>query len=568
MPITIDGIPVNELVEQFLFELRGEEGTGENVALSRDDVLLLMDLDDNSNINEDDFRLYQSRVGQDSALFNQSQFLLFADDLIDSRICDHASEEQYTVTANQPIATFNLGSSEQACIAQNLTSFLSSIDFDQANQRIHPTTYGSTPIYDTHESREVEIRGRLARATDLSSEARLAVRFFMYNERLPLDLVEQLFASQPSLLPQLRTLGLVITQEVNGETLYQMNNLTLVSHRLPNNEVMYLFSDLPHHLQRDHFREATAQVSQTSYILLNYLQDQYRVNGEDAHQGLMADFGSGTGILALAMLRMYPGITEAMAVEIDPQSMNLSRFNAMLSGVEDRWTVVNNDPISNFTQALDSRELDLAISNPPFNVAAEANSEEFTDFGDGGDVGLEVTSIFLNEALPNLREGARFIAYSHLPYNQERDYFLVSHLREHFSGYSLTLGELQLDSLRTSAEEYARGFSVYLSEERRFHRLLEAQARMGSANLLMGLSHIGRAPVDEALAAAIEEHLAQQHIAGFRPMIWSLTQGEDASVAVQEIEVVLPYFNPSRHNRPVRRPPGGVFIQQELLPVR
>jgi ribosomal protein L11 methyltransferase len=58
---------------------------------------------------------------------------------------------------------------------------------------------------------------------------------------------------------------------------------------------------------------------------------------ERSYQDLV-DVGCGTGVLALAGLKL--GIERAVALDIDPQALNLSRINGQLNGLASRLVLV------------------------------------------------------------------------------------------------------------------------------------------------------------------------------------------------------------------------------------
>lgn len=53
------------------------------------------------------------------------------------------------------------------------------------------------------------------------------------------------------------------------------------------------------------------------------------------------DYGSGSGLLAIAALKL--GATSATAMDIDPQAVTATRSNAVANGVDDRLVVVGSD---------------------------------------------------------------------------------------------------------------------------------------------------------------------------------------------------------------------------------
>jgi len=136
-------------------------------------------------------------------------------------------------------------------------------------------------------------------------------------------------------------------------------------------------------------------------------------------EGVAADLGSGGGFQAIALLRTNPKLTRVIGLEIEPHSMNLSRFNALLNGVSDRFLPVNNSKTKSnldhdvLRDALKGEKLALVVTNPPFNLIPESLGKEFTKYGYGGPDGLAVTRLFMRQAMTNLEPNkGEVIVYS------------------------------------------------------------------------------------------------------------------------------------------------------------
>lgn len=451
---------------------------------------------------------------------------------------NHAARLAGSARTQRPLVNFDLNNPIQRKIAHDLRAFLDKINFDEANRTVHYEFYGIDTIYDAHTSslehmrRVIDLYQEKGGVFDLHQEGRiderqaLALRFFMYGDWLSGKEADTLFSSESLVLRNLSRVGAVEKKTKGYQTFYRLNNLSLVSHKLPNDEVMYLFVDLPQRYRQDVSAEPTAQISSTSYILLNRLQKGFQDG--DKYSGVVADFGAGTGIQAIALLKLYPDIQEAIALDIDPHSMNLNRFNAMLNGVEDRIQVVDNSNPQNFTNALAGRQLDLAVSNPPFNTVPHEYSDLFTDFGDGGDHGIDITKLFFDQALPVLRppeggrRGGQFIFYSVLAESSPGDFFVSQHLAdEGYRGVRLSYERLDLDRLDYSRDsgvtKYAEGFSGYI-----------ARTNPGGANL--------------PTASDFEKKLREDGITGLRPMIGRLerVKGDDPIQLVNVVTTWMP----------------------------
>ena len=115
-------------------------------------------------------------------------------------------------------------------------------------------------------------------------------------------------------------------------------------------------------------QEPADHVAVTSLSLLKAIETRQTKRG--MIEGIGADFGSGGGIQAIALLRMNPSLEHIYGVEIDPSSMNLSHFNAMLNDVEDRFSVVDNTDSTldgkkdALLDALNGRKISIAVTNP------------------------------------------------------------------------------------------------------------------------------------------------------------------------------------------------------------
>jgi methylase of polypeptide subunit release factors len=490
----------------------------------------------------------------ETGLSNSYSVRLFGPNCLSSTSAPKVPESSPRVNLSEDLVHFNPGDNSQKFVAQNLKDFLDQLGFDQVNRLIHRGYYDISPIYD-HDTSIQTLKLLINEKPEINSRQKLALEFFMYGASLNQGEADQLFGNQKDLWNSMQQLKLVVADSDQGKISYRLNNLSLSSHRLPNQELLYFFSDLPQRLQTHKDSEPSAQISGTSYILLHRLEKTYREADMDQPMGVVADFGSGTGILSLALLKMYPSIQEALAVEIDPHSINLSVFNSMLNGVEDRFRAVDNHDTKNFTQALAGRPLDMAISNPPFNVVPKGFSEEFTDFGDGGVYGLDVTQIFLAQALPVLKKGGHFIAYSILAQDSSGDFFLSKHLREKaYAGLTLNYEKLNLSELSYSSESYAKALAGYLNH----HRPQSHQ--------------------DPKLSSRFEQQLKDAGIAQLKPYTWVLqAQGDKTPLKISSSDISLPPLESFYGAKSpggisftrIQSSPqtkGGVYIQQMIRP--
>ena len=83
---------------------------------------------------------------------------------------------------------------------------------------------------------------------------------------------------------------------------------------------------------------------------------------ERSYQDLV-DVGCGSGVLALAGLKL--GVERAVALDIDPQALKLTRINGQLNGLESRLMLVKGS-----AEAV-AGSFDLVLANLPLHVLTE-----------------------------------------------------------------------------------------------------------------------------------------------------------------------------------------------------
>ena len=239
---------------------------------------------------------------------------------------------------------------------------------------------------------------------------------------------------------------------------------------------------------------------------------------------------------------MIPQISQAISLEIDGHSMNLHRLNAMLNGVADRMQVVDNAQPENLQTTLGGRELDFAVSNPPFNIVPKEYESSFTHFGYGGDHGIEITKIFLDQALPLLKQGGEFIYYSYLARDEKGDFFVTQFLQDNFKGLNLYYDNLDARRIRYfGLPKYAEVLANFLVE----HGLM------------------GEGPQDPlALARDIEAKLKERGVFKLEEKIGHVVKrGDSRPVAVLPSDL-LQALRPST----LKEQAGGVY--ETIEPIR
>ncbi len=440
----------------------------------------------------------------------------------------------------QTLATIDLTHVDHQLLGSHVQQFLSNIQFDLAYQTFMGKDYAEHPVEDAGFYRSDSM-------THLSALQQLALTFFVKSEYLSESEIIKLFNADLNLLNALIEKNMIVVNEIDGQTLYRLNDLTLLSKKLPNDQVMYLFADAP----KQNVVCNTARrgmVSETSYHLLNYLEHDYK-NGKK-YSGKGADMGSGMGIQNIALLMLYPQISTMYAAEIDEHAMNLNRLNALVNQVGDRVTVFDNMPDQALAKTLQGQLLDFVVSNPPFNAVPEKFSSYFTDFGDGGNLGLDITRLFFDQVLPLMKEDAPVILYSVLTMDAQNNYHAAALLGKDFPQANEVNFIAMSDSFKMDIKNYAEVLTKYLQSH--------DYPRQGR------LLHFGE--VDSTLLAEVEVGLTQAGIAQLQSVIWVVSKGARG-------ETGLTITNDSIHYPkaylPDESPKGGVYIQMhQVQPLR
>ncbi len=120
-------------------------------------------------------------------------------------------------------------------------------------------------------------------------------------------------------------------------------------------------------------RRALIPRPSTQTIVEHVLQD-VRARAPDSHAGakgeglLLADVGTGSGCIAIALLKNLPG-ARAVATDISDDALALARENAQRAGVHDRLDLLAGDlldPLDRHPVARAVGSLDYLASNPPY----------------------------------------------------------------------------------------------------------------------------------------------------------------------------------------------------------
>jgi methylase of polypeptide subunit release factors len=323
-------------------------------------------------------------------------------------------------------------------------------------------------------------RGEIVREIEsrpLTPRRKIALQLFFSGSAISRQQVRMLLGDKdPGLIRNLLRQKIAI-QEEDGSL--RLNNLCLSSlplHGPVPAGPLYLLSDI-NKVWSTGGIEPVDTIEITSLSLLRTIEkNQKRLK---KLEGVAADLGSGGGIQAIALLRTNPKLTRVIGLEIEPHSINLSRFNALLNGVSDRFVPVNNRKTNpNFEEdalrdALNGEKLALVVTNPPFNLIPESLGDGFTKYGYGGPDGLAVTRLFMRQALANLDPNkGEVILYSQFGLGKNGRPLFEKMLKTDVpskSGILMSYGRDPMEHLQygihaRNLEEYAERMSKYLKE--------------------------------------------------------------------------------------------------------
>lgn len=187
-----------------------------------------------------------------------------------------------------------------------------------------------------------------------------------------------------------RVLGASLTEELLeiGVLREDGERLATDSYTVVPRDGLYFLADRPNDSDRSLFR---VYVGDDSYRLLNAL--------DRSRSGIgVLDIGSGTGILGQSLALLAARV---IAVDTDDAAVAVSRANAALNSVEDRWEVRQGD----LWEPVRGEHFDLIISNPP--CLPVPLDDCYPAYADGGEDGTALIRRILGGLAEHLREGGR-----------------------------------------------------------------------------------------------------------------------------------------------------------------
>ncbi|MFC1643543.1 radical SAM protein, partial [Chlamydiota bacterium] len=328
-------------------------------------------------------------------------------------------------------------------LARALRSLLDEVGFDDANKEFRAEMRGGNykkAPFPIPASVTIDELKEVLSILNVNRRAQIAFDFFMFGGSITRNKLKNLFGDEKAgLIDEFLDVGLFI--ETRDHKI-RMNGLSIFSRKVKRGEkeeVIYAFADTPSYFETRMAR-TRVYIGSDSYELMDRISEI----PEDKAAGYFAEMGSGSGIQMITALRLFPDIQEAVCIEIDKRARNVSRFNAALNDVEDKFEVVTDE--EGLKQALQGNPISVAVSNPPFIAVPEyitidasykvvfnrigIDVKEEGDFiivnlrelyakaGWGGKDGLRITKKFVDALLPLMREDGRIIVYSQFAGNK------------------------------------------------------------------------------------------------------------------------------------------------------
>ncbi|MGN6309718.1 MAG: peptide chain release factor N(5)-glutamine methyltransferase [Xanthobacteraceae bacterium] len=138
--------------------------------------------------------------------------------------------------------------------------------------------------------------------------------------------------------------------------------------------------------------------------------DILRSDGDTTRALRIADLGTGSGAILLALLHELPNAT-GLGTDISLTALQTARANATRLGLADRATFL----ASNFAAAI-ATPCDLIVSNPPYirtgdiqTLSTEVREHDPHRALDGGDDGLDAYRVILGQAANLLASGGTLV---------------------------------------------------------------------------------------------------------------------------------------------------------------
>jgi release factor glutamine methyltransferase len=138
--------------------------------------------------------------------------------------------------------------------------------------------------------------------------------------------------------------------------------------------------------------------------------EMLRAGGYSNHQPRIADLGTGSGAILLALLSELPG-ARGYGTDISAEALRTAAANAAQAGLADRATFIACDYATGLTGSFD-----LIVSNPPYirsadigGLALEVRNHDPLAALDGGADGLDAYRTLIPQAAGRLTPGGALV---------------------------------------------------------------------------------------------------------------------------------------------------------------
>lgn len=184
----------------------------------------------------------------------------------------------------------------------------------------------------------------------------------------------------------------------------------LVKKRAEGAPVAYLVGRKEFYSLEMHVEDGVLIPRPDTELLVVTVLDRIKERGDDGL--LIADIGTGTGAIAVAIAKHAPSV-KVVAIDVNPQAVALAKKNAERHGVADRVAPIEGDL---FSTVKASRRFDFIVSNPPYVTTNELMNLDTTVRDhephlalDGGPEGTTVIERLLAVAPERLADGGELL---------------------------------------------------------------------------------------------------------------------------------------------------------------
>lgn len=334
-----------------------------------------------------------------------------------------------------------------------LRSTFEQIGFDLAHEALRPD-YLTSPFADFE-----AFSSSVAR---LDPALRLALQLFSLGESAPSAGVAS--ALGQDFLEAALASGLLLLDETGDHV---STDGLLVSSRLG---LYFVVSTNPYYPS---FNPNLAEIylGPESLTLVNHLQRRASALASSGHA---LDLCAGSGIAGQSVGSIRRGL-EWVAVDLSEQAVEAATFNAMLNGLQGRYSVRTGDlytPVS-------GRRFALIVANPPFIPVPTGVS--FPGYGAGGDDGLAVVRPLLQGIAGRLTDQGRAVIYlegigdAHGP-------FVLNELEE-LSAKGYTAGVTLLSTMSSEQALFSMGRLLAAQRPSRLSELVAWQSSFAAQNV-------------------------------------------------------------------------------------